>query len=133
MAMKKSTRYIIAAAVVACVVIAVFVVGKKPANGPSPAPTDALAQCLTAKGVKMYGAYWCSHCQNQKKEFGSSWQYASYVECALPGNQGQTKECEDAGIKGYPTWVFPGGKQLPGEQSFETLAQESGCPYQSTP
>ena len=68
--MKKSTRYIIAAAVVACVVIAVFVVGKKPASGPGLAPTDALAQCLTAKGVKMYGAYWCSHCQNQKKAFG---------------------------------------------------------------
>src|SRR3989304_10580480 len=106
-------------AVLVPVVVFALVAGKPKVE---PGRYDALAQCLTAKGVKMYGAYWCSHCQNQKKEFGSSWQYASYVECALPGNQGQTKECEDAGIKGYPTWVFPGGKQLPGEQSFETLA-----------
>jgi hypothetical protein len=25
---------------------------------------DNFAKCLTEKGVEMYGASWCSHCQN---------------------------------------------------------------------
>jgi len=25
------------------------------------------AKCLTENGAKMYGAYWCTHCENQKK------------------------------------------------------------------
>ena len=29
----------------------------------------------------MYGAYWCPHCQAQKKVFGESFQYVPYVEC----------------------------------------------------
>lgn len=90
-------------------------------------PADALAQCLTEKGVAMYGAYWCTHCQNQKKLFGNSWKHIIYIECSLPGGRGQTQECTDAGIKGYPTWMMPGGLQLSGERTFEELAQASGC------
>lgn len=25
---------------------------------------DTFASCLTKKGVKMYGAYWCGHCKD---------------------------------------------------------------------
>jgi len=28
---------------------------------------DAFARCLTDRGVKMYGAFWCPHCVEQKK------------------------------------------------------------------
>lgn len=87
---------------------------------------DALAKCLTEKGVKMYGAWWCPHCQNQKKMFGSSWKYINYVECAI-GQSGQTKECRDAHIESYPTWIFPEGKRVTGEQSPESLGQQAGC------
>jgi len=73
----------------------------------SAANYDALAKCLTDKGVKMYGAYWCPHCQNQKKAFGDSFQYINYIECA-DGQNGQTQICKDNGITGYPTWEFPG-------------------------
>ncbi len=99
-------------------------VSVKPAK---PGQYDKLAQCLAGKGVKMYGAYWCSHCQAQKKAFGTSFKYIKYVECVLAGGQGQTKECEEAGIKGYPTWVFGGGERLEGEVSIEQLAEKSGC------
>jgi len=88
---------------------------------------DEFAKCLTEKKVKMWGAYWCSHCQNQKKEFGDSWEFVTYTECSLPGGSGQTQECKEAGIEGYPTWEFEDGERMGGEISFEVLAEKSGC------
>ena len=88
---------------------------------------DDFAKCLTESDVKMYGAFWCSHCQNQKKLFGSSWQYVNYVECSLPGGQGQTEFCSNQGIEGYPTWEFKDGSRLGGEVSFNVLSEKSGC------
>ena len=41
---------------------------------------DALATCLKDKGAVFYGAFWCPHCQAQKKEFGSSAKLLPYVE-----------------------------------------------------
>ncbi len=88
---------------------------------------DDFAKCLTEKEVKMYGAYWCPHCENNKKAFGDSWQYVTYVECAVEGQpQVQTAACTDAGISGYPTWIIDGEK-YPGEQTLENLARLSGC------
>ncbi|MBI2674134.1 MAG: hypothetical protein HYX22_00115 [Candidatus Yanofskybacteria bacterium] len=70
----------------------------------------------------MYGADWCSHCKNEKKAFGDSFRLVNYVEC--PDNPNLCLEKE---IKGYPTWVFPSGKKLEGEQGLENLSRESGC------
>jgi len=88
---------------------------------------DNLAQCLTDKGVKMYGAYWCSHCKTQKQMFGTSFEKINYIECSLAGGQGQTEECKEAGIEGYPTWEFGDGSRLSGEVSLEDLSEKSGC------
>lgn len=82
---------------------------------------DDFAKCLTEKGVVMYGAEWCSHCKNQKKMFGSSFQYIDYVEC--PDNPSL---CNSEGITGYPTWKI-GGSLYSGERSLESLALRSGC------
>ena len=46
---------------------------------------DAFARCLTERGVKMYGAWWCPHCVEQKEMFGASFEYAPYVECGIKG------------------------------------------------
>ena len=90
----------------------------------------ALAQCLSEKGAKFYGAYWCPHCAAQKKAFGKSIKYVNYIECAIPGDaQAQTQVCKDAGITGYPTWVFADGSRLSGEVSLVSLAEKTGCPY----
>ncbi len=83
---------------------------------------DFFAQCLSEKEVVMYGAEWCSHCQNEKKAFSQSFQYINYVECPKDPNK-----CLAVGIEGYPTWVFPGGRKLVGEQGVEKLSAESGC------
>jgi hypothetical protein len=114
------------------IIIAVFVIigtliylnkKQEPAN---PTLVD-FAKCLSSVGLKMYGAYWCSHCNNEKKMFEDSWQYINYVECTPPDGNGQTQACQDAGITGYPTWEFQDGEKVAGELSLEELSQESGC------
>lgn len=87
-----------------------------------PQGLDLFAKCLAQKKITMYGADWCPHCQNEKKNFGSSFQYVPYVEC--PKN---TKLCLAKKINGYPTWLFPDGKRLEGEQGLEKIAEESKC------
>ena len=93
----------------------------------APGRYDDFAKCLTANDVKMYGAFWCSHCQSQKKLFGASWQYVDYVECSMPDGNSQTEFCKQAGIQGYPTWEFKDGSRLDGEVPFSQLSQKSGC------
>lgn len=88
---------------------------------------DDFAQCLTDSGTKMYGAYWCPHCDTQKKMFGSSFDFAPYVECDARGNNADPAACQAAGIEGYPTWIFPDGERRSGETPLRTLAALSGC------
>ncbi len=123
--MKKTV--ISVAAIVAVIAIGSFAVHK--INAPANAGEyDAFAQCLTDKGVVMYGAWWCPHCQNQKKLFGTSFKNVHSIECAQPGNSNaQTQECRDAKINGYPTWVFADGSRTEGEASFEALSNKTGC------
>lgn len=87
----------------------------------------ALAQCLTEKGVKFYGAYWCPHCQDQKKAFGDDFRYITYVECDPNGKDSKSQECIDAGVNSYPSWFFPGQGLEVGVQKMETLAQKANC------
>ncbi|PIU20848.1 MAG: hypothetical protein COT15_05120 [Candidatus Diapherotrites archaeon CG08_land_8_20_14_0_20_34_12] len=83
------------------------------------------AKCLTSKGAKMYGTFWCSHCKSQKELFGDAFQYITYVECDLGGGK-TAQECIENNIDGYPRWII-NGKQYAGEQTFQELAQASGC------
>lgn len=88
---------------------------------------DAFAKCLAAKQVKMYGAYWCPHCAEQKEMFESSFQYVPYVECGVPGSRDEAPLCKDAGIKHFPTWQFTDGERQEGTQSLQTLVTKTGC------
>lgn len=86
-----------------------------------------LAQCLTDKGVKMYGAFWCPHCAEQKKSFGDDFRYITYVECDPRGENADRDACLKAGVERYPTWVFPGQEPVIGEQTPEDLARKANC------
>lgn len=88
---------------------------------------DDFAKCLKDKGAVFYGAFWCSHCQNQKKSFGASVEFLPYVECSTPDGRGQIQVCIDKNIEGYPTWVFSDGSRQSGEVPFETLSSKTGC------
>ena len=88
---------------------------------------DAFAKCLAAKQVKMYGAYWCPHCADQKDMFEASFQYVPYVECGVPGSRDEAPVCKDAGIKHFPTWQFADGERREGTQPLPALGTKTGC------
>jgi hypothetical protein len=88
---------------------------------------DVFAKCLTTKQAKMYGAFWCPHCEDQKEKFGSSFQYAPYVECGIKGSKAIAAVCTDAGIKRFPTWIFADGTRVEGEHELEFLGEATGC------
>ena len=92
-----------------------------------PGPLDDFAQCLKDKKVIFYGAFWCPHCQNQKKLFGRSASLLPYVECSTANGQGMLPICQDNQVTGYPTWVFPDETRESGEVPLATLAERSGC------
>lgn len=88
---------------------------------------DEFAQCLGDKGAVFYGAFWCPHCANQKRLFGSSAKLLPYVECSTPDGQGKTAQCLEKNIEGYPTWEFADGSRLSGEIPLATLAEKTAC------
>ncbi len=92
-----------------------------------PGALDDFAKCLNDKGLKFYGAFWCPHCQNQKKLFSNSVKYLPYIECSTPDGNNQLQVCNDANIQGYPTWEFPDKSRQQGEMTLKELADKSGC------
>lgn len=97
---------------------------------------EKLAKFMTEKGLTMYGASWCSHCQAQKKAFGDAVKYIDYVECDASSPNANPEECKNVaytdsqgksttGISGYPTWIYQ-GHSYEGEQSLSQLAQIVG-------
>jgi hypothetical protein len=88
---------------------------------------DAFAKCVAAKPAKMYGAYWCPHCADQKAMFESSFKYVPYVECGVPGSHDEAQACKDAGIKHFPTWEFADGERQEGTQELQALSTRTGC------
>ena len=88
---------------------------------------DELATCLKDEGAVFYGAFWCPHCQAQKKLFGSSAKLLNYVECSTLDGNAQTQACIDKGVKTYPTWEFADGSVLTGEIPLEQLAEKTSC------
>lgn len=92
-----------------------------------PGEYDQLASCIAESGAIFYGAFWCPHCNNQKKAFGRSERLLPYVECSTPDGRGMNDVCLDAGVESYPTWVLADGTRLSGTQAVETLAFATGC------
>jgi hypothetical protein len=88
---------------------------------------DGFAQCLKLKGARMYGAWWCPHCKDQKEMFGFAFQYVDYVECSPEGQRTMNDVCKQAGIKGYPTWQFADGARAEGPLSLSALSEKTGC------
>lgn len=92
-----------------------------------------VAQKLSAAHARFYGAFWCSHCADQKQFFGKdAFTKIDYVECFPNGYESKLKgpmapACNGNVDNGYPQWVIedgPGGKPLrlsPGEKSISEL------------
>jgi len=85
-----------------------------------------LARALRRSGAQMFGAFWCSHCFEQKQAFGIAAQAElPYVECYPDGFRRDTRPapaCLAAGIEGFPSWKI-GGKMYEGEKTFDELEE----------
>ena len=103
-------------------------------NTSSPAEIE-LAKHLKQTGAKMYGAYWCPHCHDQKELFGKeAAAIYPYIECAPDGVNSKTAVCQEIAPKiekqtgqsfGFPTWEV-NGQYLTGTQQLTDLATKSG-------
>lgn len=97
-----------------------------------------LAKHLKQIDAKMFGAFWCPHCADQKKLFGiQALSEMPYVECAPEGPSPQLELCQTELTKaseklrpiigrdaGFPTWKI-GDQYYSGQQSLQDLAQYS--------
>jgi uncharacterized membrane protein len=88
-----------------------------------------LAKHLTQTGVKMYSAYWCPHCYEQKQLFGQqAWEQITNVECAADAKKNpQPATCAKDGIKSFPTWSIK-GKLDAGVKKLAKLSELTGYP-----
>ena len=90
---------------------------------------DEFAQCLTEKGVVMYGAVGCSHCARAKDRFGESFEFVTYVECNPYAPDSQAEICIEENIEYYPTWTFNDASRIIGDVDLSELSQKTGCSY----
>ena len=76
------------------------------------------AKFLSDNNIKMFSAYWCPHCHDQKQLFGKKAVKAlTIVECAKDGKDNQYELCREKEIQGFPSWeikgeIFSGVKDL---------------------
>ena len=93
---------------------------------------EAVFEQLADSGAQVYGASWCPHCQEQKRLFGASQDRLPYVECSPGGRQGGVAaSCDSAGVRTYPTWVFPDGSRVTAVMSLRELADRVGYKHAS--
>ena len=117
-------RNIIIAIIIIIVVVAGYFIWTE---NKKPGLYDDFAKCLKDKGAKFYGAFWCPHCQNQKRLFGRSARFLPYVECSTPDGRSQTPDCTEKNVEGYPTWEFADQSRVNGEATLEQLSEKTGC------
>ncbi|MEI6420348.1 MAG: thioredoxin domain-containing protein [bacterium] len=121
---KQKIIFTIVAVVVIGIIAVGVVVSKKTLK--TAVNYDVFAKCLADKNLVMYGAVWCSHCKEQKEAFGTSFQYAKYVECSNEDGT-EVEACKTKNVLGFPTWISDKGEHFEGKQSMEKLAEISGC------
>ncbi|MCP9816684.1 vitamin K epoxide reductase family protein [Synechococcus sp. GreenBA-s] len=86
----------------------------------------ALAEHLSASGARMYSAYWCPHCHEQKELFGKqATAKLTVIECAPDGRNSQKALCDAKKIEGFPTWEI-NGQLDSGVKPLQKLADLSG-------
>ena len=124
--MNKNINLIIIVVVVLVVASGIWYVASNK-GAVEPGKYDTFAVCLKDKGAVFYGAFWCPHCQNQKKLFGSSQSLLPYVECSTPDGKAMLQACKDKKVESYPTWEFADASRLTGEIPLSTLAEKTGC------
>jgi uncharacterized membrane protein len=71
--------------------------------------------------AKMFGAYWCSHCYEQKQRLGKeAFVNVQYMECSKEGLNSKADMCKERKVPGYPTWEI-NGNLYPGDMYLDEL------------
>ena len=84
------------------------------------------AKFLTDNNIKMYSAYWCPHCHDQKQLFGKkAVKELTVVECAQDGKDNQYEICREKQIEGFPSWEIK-GEIYSGVKNLNDLAIMTG-------
>lgn len=99
------TKFII---FIVAIILLVVGIGFLSNKSQGPGKFDEFAQALKSSGAEFYGAFWCPHCQEQKKSFGTSKKYLPYIECSNP-DQSVVSICTEKKVESYPTWMFKDG------------------------
>ena len=82
-----------------------------------------ISRNLQSLNARMFGAYWCSHCYDQKERLGKeAMGDIPYIECSREGSQSQFALCKQRDVPGYPTWEI-NGNLYPGEKELDELEQ----------
>ena len=82
-----------------------------------------LAADLESLNTRFFGAFWCSHCYDQKQALGKqAMSKIPYIECSRDGVNAQVDLCKSRKVPGYPTWEI-NGKLYPGEQALDELEE----------
>ncbi|MFM2079446.1 MAG: hypothetical protein RLZZ589_1217 [Cyanobacteriota bacterium] len=98
----------------------------RPVQAASSPAKVALAEHLTAAGARIYTAWWCPHCHDQKELFGKeATAKLTVIECAPDGRNSQKDLCEARKVQGYPTWEI-NGQLDSGVKPLAELARLSG-------
>ena len=118
------TKKVILYVVVAALFVGAYLAGRYYENH----KYDSFARCLATRNARMYGLYWCPHCADQKREFGSSFHYVPYIECASENDPHElTPACKAAGVKLFPSWQFGADRPKEGVLTLQELSQKTGC------
>jgi len=73
-----------------------------PITAPSSSRALQLSTSLQTLDARMYGAYWCSHCFEQKQTLGrEAMSKIPYIECSQDGLDSQTSLCKAKDLPGY--------------------------------
>lgn len=95
---------------------------------------DTFAQCLTERGMVMYGSITCKFCAKQRELFGHSFRFIKEIECDPRNPNPETERCVAKNITATPTWIREdvGGVELyrfpAGIQTLEQLSKVATCP-----
>jgi len=118
------TKKVILYVVIAAFFVGAFFAGRYYKNH----KYDSFARCLATRNARMYGLYWCPHCADQKREFGSSFRYVPYIECASENDPHElTPACKAVGVKLFPSWQFGADPPKEGVLTLQELSQKTGC------
>ena len=113
-----SRKFLIFSIIIFIVVISSFTVYsymKKPGG------YDDFTNCLTEKGVIVYGNDFCRFTNEQLNFFGKSKENLNYIRCL-----DNKKLCNEKEIEITPTWEI-NGEMYEQVQDFEKLSFLSGC------